>query len=96
MKPHVIKDQSGKVVNTKPAVIPTKYKSTANLKPERYPLCIACKVATAKAKSDRVTTLTPVASRQGTLAKDKYKSGDFISTDQYVVRTPWRLLSGYG
>ena len=63
MKPHVIKDQSGKVVNTKPAVIPTKYKSTTNLKPESYPLCIACKLATAKARSDGVTTSTPVPSK---------------------------------
>ena len=96
MKPHKIKDQSGKVVNTKPAVIPTKYKSTANLKPESYPLCIASKLATANTRSDRVTTLTPVSSRQGTLVKDKYKPGDFISTYQYVARTPGRLLLGYG
>ena len=96
MKPHEIKGQSGNVVNTKPAVIPTKYKSTANLKPESYPLCIACKLATAKARSDGVNTTTPVPSKTGILAKDKYEPGDFISTDQYIVRTPGRLLSGYG
>ena len=73
---------------TKPAIIPTKYKPTANLKPESYTLGIACKLATAKTRSDGVYTKTPIANKTGILARDKYKPGDLISTDQYVVKTP--------
>ena len=40
--------------------------------------------------------LHPVPFKTGILAKDKYEPGDFISTDQYVVRTPGCILSGYG
>ena len=96
MKPHQIKDQSGRVVATKPVVIPTKYKSTARLKPADYPICIACKLTTAKARSDGVKTSKPIPSKTGILSRDKYEPGDMISTDQYVVKTPGRLLTGYG
>ena len=96
MKLHVIWDQAGNGMSTKSDIIPTKYKSTANLNPENYHLYIACKLATATARSDGVKTLTPVASRQGNLTKDKYKPGDFISTYQYVVSTPGCILSSYG
>eukprot|EP00957_Ditylum_brightwellii_P040099 3034853-Ditylum_brightwellii.AAC.1 len=39
---------------------------------------------------------TPVVEKQGALSRDRYEPGDFVSTDQYVVRTPGRLPSGYG
>ena len=32
----------------------------------------------------------------GALTRDKYNVGDFVSLDQYVVKTPGRLPSGYG
>ena len=77
-------------------MIPTKFKSTKNLKPSEFPLCQACKLATAKAKSAGVKTSKPVASQQHVLSRDKYEPGDMISTDQYTVKTPGRLFKGYG
>jgi hypothetical protein len=37
-----------------------------------------------------------VPEEAGALARDKYETGDFISLDQYVVKTPGRLPTGFG
>ena len=37
-----------------------------------------------------------VSTKVGSLSSKKYKTSDFVSMDQYVVKTPGRLLSGYG
>ena len=37
-----------------------------------------------------------VPEKQGILSRDKYEPGYLISTDQFVVGTPSRLMSGYG
>ena len=34
--------------------------------------------------------------KEGLLSRYKYEVGDFVSTDQLVVRTPGRLPNGYG
>ena len=96
MKDQIIYDQDGKMLYTLPPVIPTKYKSTKNIKPENLPCCKACKLATAKTRSTGTSTSKPVANKQGILSRDKYEPGDMISSDQYIVNTPGRLLSGYG
>ena len=46
MKPQKVKDQAGNLISTRPPIIPIKYKSTANLKPSKFPFCLACKLAT--------------------------------------------------
>jgi hypothetical protein len=33
---------------------------------------------------------------EGALSRDKYEVGDFVSTDQFICRTPGRLPEGYG
>ena len=50
------------------------------------------KLATAKARSSDVMTQKPVASKEGALSWDMYEPGDSISTDQFVVKTPGRLI----
>jgi hypothetical protein len=57
---------------------------------------MACKLATAKTKSPKEKTTKPVKQKEGILSRDKYKPGDLISSDQFVVMTPGRLLTGYG
>ena len=37
-----------------------------------------------------------VEEKEGILAAEKYLPGDFVSIDQYIVRTPGRLPTGYG
>ena len=96
MRPQVIRDQAGHVVSRISPVLPTKYKSTKNLKPADFPVCLACKLATARLRSTKVKTSKPVKAKQGILTRDKYKPGDRISCDQYVVKTPGRLIAGFG
>ena len=43
-----------------------------------------------------VSIVKAVPDKEGILARDKYEVGDFVFTDQFVVRTPGRLPSGYG
>jgi hypothetical protein len=88
MKPQIVRDQGGKVVAKVPPVLPTTYKSTKNLKPEQFPLCLACKISMAKAQNDGVKTSQPIPEKQGILSRNKYEPGDSISTYQYVVKTP--------
>jgi hypothetical protein len=33
---------------------------------------------------------------EGALSCDKYEVGDFVSTDQFICRTPGQLPQGYG
>ena len=49
-------------------------------------------------RSDKpgVSKVKAVPDKEGIIARDKYEVGDFVSTYQFVVRTPGRLLSGYG
>ena len=76
-----------------PPIIHPKYRSASSCK---IPACQSCKIARAKRRSPGVMQQTPVVEKQGALSRDRYEPGDFVSTDQYVVRTPGRLPSGYG
>ena len=96
MKAQLIRDQNGNLVTIRPPVIPTVYKSTANLKAADYPMNLASKLAAAKTRSPAVSTSKPVKAKEGILSQDKYVPGDLISSDQYVVKTPGRLEKGYG
>ena len=40
--------------------------------------------------------LKAVPKKKGILTRNKYEVGHFFYTDQFVVRTPGRLPSGYG
>ena len=33
---------------------------------------------------------------EGALSRDRYEVGDFVSTDQFICKTPGRLPEGYG
>ena len=96
MKPQLIRDQDGNLVTIRPPVIPTVYKSTANLKAADYPMNLASKSAAAKTRSPAVSTSKPVKANEGILSQDKYVPGDLISSDQYVEEIPGRLEKGYG
>ena len=91
-----MKNESGTTVKVLSPIIPTKYKSTRNLKREDYPFSMAAKLANAKARGAGVATSKPVRSKVGIFSRDQYKPGNAIPTDQFVVRIPGRLLKGYG
>ncbi len=64
MRPRVIRDQAGNELEKLPPVIPTQYKSTKNLKPDQYPVCTACKLSTARARSPGEKTSKPVKQKE--------------------------------
>ena len=49
MRPQRIKDENGTIIKVLPPFIPTRYKSTKNLKREHYLFSMAAKLANAKA-----------------------------------------------
>lgn len=55
-----------------------------------------CLLARAKKRGPGVKEAKAVPGKKGALVRDKYEVGDFVSTDQFFVRTPGRLPSGYG
>ena len=61
MKPHNARYQEGNIVTKRSHTIPTKYKSTADFSRDQYPMCLACKLATEKAKSTDVVTNKPIS-----------------------------------
>ena len=80
-------------VKVLPPVIKPKF-STA--KKCSVPACQSCLLARAKKRSPGVAKQKPVAEKEGALARNKIKVGDFVSTDQFICNTPGRLPSGYG
>ena len=76
-----------------PQVIKPKFRSTSSCK---IPLCTSCELARAKRRSPGVSKKIDIEEKQGILACEKYEVGDRVSMDQYVVKTPGRLPTGYG
>ena len=89
-------DQKGNIILKRPPGIPIMFKSTTHLQWDQYPLCLASKLATTKAKSSDVITSKPVINNEGALSWDQYESGGSIVTDQFIVKTAGRLQQGYG
>ena len=92
MREQKLKEPSGEASQL-PPIIKLTFKSTPNLV---VPFCAFCKLARAKKRSPGVIKQTLVPEKEGILSCDKYEPGDLISTDQFVVGTPGRLMSGYG
>jgi hypothetical protein len=76
-----------------PQVIKPKFKSTSSCP---IPLCAACELARAKKRNPGVKKQQAVKDKEDILACNQYEAGDFVSMDQYVVKTPGRLPTGYG
>eukprot|EP01082_Thalassiosira_pseudonana_P009463 g8665.t1 g8665 contig3:647373-650417(+) len=76
-----------------PPVIPSKF-ATASSCP--IPKCTACQLASMRKRNPQVVKQLPIPEKEGILSWDKYEPGDFVSSDQFVVKTPGRLLKGYG
>ena len=76
-----------------PPVLPPKLATAATCD---IPRSETWELARAKTRSPKVKTSQAIAEREGVIAGYNYKPGDFVSTDQFVVSTPGRLLEGYG
>ena len=60
------------------------------------PLCQSCQLSRARMRKPKITKSKAIKEVEGAISKDQYEVGDFVSTDQYVIRTPGRLEEGYG
>ena len=60
------------------------------------PLCQLCLLARACKRTPGVKHAKADPKKEGALSRDWYEVGDFVSTDQFICRTPGRLPEGYG
>jgi hypothetical protein len=76
-----------------PAIIKPKLASARNF---IVPPCQSCLLAHARKCTPNVLWMHLLDNREGAIMRDQYNVGDFISTDQFICKTPRRLLTGYG
>ena len=92
MKPRTFEEPNG---NRKilPAIIKSKFEAASKC---AVPACESCMLARARKRLTNTNKVTPLADKEGALLQDKLEVGDFVSTDQFICKTPGRLLTGYG
>ena len=76
-----------------PAIIQPKNSSARNC---IVPPCQWCLLACAKKHSPKFSRTQPLEDHEGAITRDQYKVGDFVSTDQFICKTPICLPTGYG
>ena len=60
------------------------------------PVCEECVLGRAKKRSPDVAKKKNVLEKKRILARAKYEVGDFMSTNQFVLKTRGRIPSGFG
>jgi hypothetical protein len=68
-----------------PAIIQPKKSSARNC---FVPPCQPCLFARAKKRSPTVSRTQPLEDREGAITRDQCEVGDFVSTDQFICKTP--------
>ena len=76
-----------------PPIIKPKFPSAWNCV---IPVCQSCLLARARKRSPNVKRSSVIPESEGALSRDRYEVGDFVSTDQFICKTPGRLPEGYG
>ena len=76
-----------------PQVIKPKFRSASSCP---IPLCTSCELAQAKKRNPGVKKQSSVKEKEGILALGAMQPGEMVSTDQFVVKTPGRLPTGFG
>eukprot|EP00804_Cyclotella_cryptica_P001025 CCRYP_008339-RA/>CCRYP_008339-RA protein AED:0.22 eAED:0.23 QI:0/-1/0/1/-1/1/1/0/190 len=59
-------------------------------------MCQSCQLSWAKQRKPKTTRSKAIPEASSAITRDDYHVGDFVSLDQYVVKTPGRLPTGYG
>lgn len=80
-------------ISTMDRVITPTIKSAATCP---IPICQSCQLSRARLRKPEITKSKAIPEVQGAISSEQYEPGDFVSADQYVVRSPGRLLEGYG
>ncbi len=60
------------------------------------PPCHSCLLARARKRTPNVLQTRLFDNCDGALMRDQYNDSDFVSTEQFICKTPRRLLTGYG
>ena len=76
-----------------PPIIKATFASTSSCK---IPLCQSCLLARSRQRSPNVKRSQANQDSEGAISRGKLEVGDFVSTDQFVCKTPGRLPTGYG
>ena len=92
MKPQQIEEPDGSRSVMAPVISP-KLPTAATC---AIPACESCLLGRAKKCSAGMNKRQAVLYKEGLLSRYKYEVGDFVSTDQFVVRRPGSLPNGYG
>ena len=87
-----ISEENG-ATSTMDRVIIPKIKATATCP---IPMCQSCQLSRAKQRKPKTTKSKAIPEASGAITRQKYNVGDFVSLDQYVVKTPGRLPTGFG
>jgi hypothetical protein len=87
-----MEEPDGKV-STMDRVISPRIRSAATCP---IPICKSCQLAQARQRKQNVVKSKAIPEEVGALSKERYEVGDFVSLDQYVVKTPGRLPTGFG
>ena len=59
-------------------------------------MCTSLLLERSRKRSSRTKKKTILPEKEGILSLDKYKPGDLVYIDQFVVNTPVKLTTGYG
>ena len=92
MKVSEMHEPNGRVSVMDRVIVP-KLNAAANCE---VPLCQSCNLSRARQKKAKVVRSKAIESSIGAISRDKYVPGDFVSMDQYVVKEPGRLPTGFG
>jgi hypothetical protein len=76
-----------------PAIIQPKNTSARNC---IVPPCHPCLLAHTRKRSPKVSRTQPLEDREGAITRDQYEVRDFVSTDQFICKTPGHLSTRYG
>jgi hypothetical protein len=76
-----------------PTIIKPKLVSARNC---IVPPCQSCLLAQARKRTPNVSRTCLLDDHEGAITRDQYNVGDFVSTDQFICKTPGRLPTGYG
>ncbi len=60
------------------------------------PPCHSCLLARARKRTPNVSRTRLLDNRDGALTRDQYNESGFVSTEQFICKTPGRLPTGYG
>ena len=89
---HTFEDPFGRLQCHLP-IIKAKFDSTSSCV---FPKCQSCELAWACQRSPKVKRVQANLYSEGAISCNQLEVGAFVSTNQFVCRTPGRLPSGYG